>query len=162
MAKTPEGKETFIVKDPWNNYFQVVEDDYVFIDQKCLSGGTVGAMIGVTDIERAFSVYRDVLGYDTVVYDETGVFADFAFMNGGDQKYRRVLLRSSRKPKGAFAELMGNSSSYAWTLPTCRNFVSSANRRASRLRLTAVPTTSVSIWAKQADISPTSKTPTEH
>ena len=110
VAKTPEGKETFIVKDPWNNYFQVVEDDYVFIDEKRLSGGTVGAMIGVTDIERALSVYRDVLGYDTVVYDETGVFDDFAFMNGGNQKYRRVLLRSSRKPKGAFAELMGSSS----------------------------------------------------
>lgn len=109
VVKTPEGKPTFFVKDPWNNYFQVVEDGYVFIDEKRLAGGTVGAMVGVTDIDRSLAVYRDVLGYDEVVYDETGIFNDFGFMNGGDQRYRRVLLRSSREPKGPFAELIGKS-----------------------------------------------------
>ncbi len=110
ISKSPDGTATFIVKDPWNNYFQVVEDKYIFIDEKRNTGGIVGAMIGVTDIERSLAVYRDILGYDKVVYDETGVFEDFAFMNGGTQKYRRVLLKSSRKAKGPFADLYGQSS----------------------------------------------------
>lgn len=109
IVNTPDGKQTFFVKDPWNNYFQIVEDSYIFIDEKRLAGGTVGAMVGVTDIDRALTVYRDVLGYDQIVYDVTGTFNDFSFMNGGDQNYRRVLLRSSREPKGPFAGLIGKS-----------------------------------------------------
>ncbi|MCF0206571.1 MAG: VOC family protein, partial [Bacteroidales bacterium] len=97
LAEMPDGTKTFILKAPWNNYFQVVEDKYLYIDRNQLSGGTVGAMIGVTDIEKSLSVYRDVLGYDTVVYDVTGNFDDLKFMNGGEQKFRRVLLKSSQK-----------------------------------------------------------------
>lgn len=109
LYKTPEGKDTFYVLDPWNNYFQVVEDKNVFINQNLYSGGIAGAMIGVTDIDRALTVYRDILGYDTIVYDKTGVFDDFKYLKGGDQNYRRVLLKSSKKLKGPFAGLCGES-----------------------------------------------------
>ena len=109
VSSMPDGQRCFVVEDPWGNYFQVVEDASIFIEQKTLSGGIVGAMTGCSDIDRTIPLYRDVLGYDRVVYDETGVFDDFAFMRGGSQRYRRVRLASSSPRKGAFVPLFGDS-----------------------------------------------------
>ena len=105
----PLGKPVFYILDPFGNYFQVVEDKSIYIDEKKLTGGCVGAMIGVTDIERSRKVYSTILGYDTVIYDQTGIFDDFGFMHKGNEKYRRVLLSHSQKRKGAFSELFGDS-----------------------------------------------------
>jgi catechol 2,3-dioxygenase-like lactoylglutathione lyase family enzyme len=55
------------------------------------------------------TLYRDILGYDTVLYDETGVFEDFAPLPGGDQKARRMLLEHSKPRKGSFSKLLGPS-----------------------------------------------------
>ena len=109
VSTTPDGKPTFYLLDPFGNYFQVVENKSVYIDEHRLAGGTVGAMIGVSDIEKALSVYQDVLGYDKMIYDETGVFEDWKFLRGGEQQYRRVLLSHSEPFKGAFSELLGKS-----------------------------------------------------
>ena len=105
----PNGTLSFVVKDPWGNYFQVVEDLDVFIFQKHLNGGVAGGMIGCTDIDKSLPLYRDLLGYDEVKYDKTGVFEDFDFMLGGEQRYRRVLLRHTGLREGAFAPLYGRS-----------------------------------------------------
>lgn len=109
LQETPDKKKTFYLLDPFGNYFQIIEDDYIFIDEKRLAGGTIGAMIGVSDIEKSLPVYRDILGYDTVIYDETGVFEDWQFLRGSEQKYRRMLLGRSKPFKGAFSALFGNS-----------------------------------------------------
>lgn len=109
LQSTPDGKACFYMLDPFGNYFQIVEDSYVFVDEKRLAGGVVGAMIGVSDIEKALPVYRDILGYDTIVYDKTEVFHDWAMLKGSEQTYRRVLLKHSRKRKGAFANMFGPS-----------------------------------------------------
>lgn len=106
---TPDGKKCFYLLDPFGNYFQVVEDDYIFIDEKRLAGGAVGAMIGVRDVEKSLPVYQDILGYDTVIYDKTGHFEDWQFLRGGEQTYRRILLGRSKPFKGAFSPLFGNS-----------------------------------------------------
>lgn len=110
ITLTPDGKETFYLQDPFGNYFQIIEDNYIFIDEKRLAGGVVGAMIGVSDIEKALPVYQDILGYDTIVYDKTGIFEDWNYLKGGEQNYRRVLLAHSQKRKGAFADMFGPSS----------------------------------------------------
>lgn len=68
----------------------------------------MGAMIGVSDIDKSMTVYRDILGYDTVVYDKRGTFSDFAFMNGGDCDCRRVLLAYSKPSQGAFAQIFSH------------------------------------------------------
>ncbi|MDR2971712.1 MAG: VOC family protein [Bacteroidales bacterium] len=106
---TPDNLPTLYIYDPFGNYFQVVEDSSLFSDCKRNNGGGIGAQIGVSNIEKALTLYRDVLGYDTLVYDKTGVFEDFVFMHGGEQKYRRVLLKHSEKREGAFSELFGPS-----------------------------------------------------
>ncbi|MBP5205877.1 MAG: VOC family protein [Bacteroidales bacterium] len=105
----PNGMPTFYLYDPNGNLFQVVEDKYVFIDENRYSGGVVGAMIGVTDIDKALTVYRDILGYDTVAYDKNGAFSDWQTLRGGTQRYRRVLLTHSQPFVGPFANLYGES-----------------------------------------------------
>ena len=74
-----------------------------------LSAVSFGVMIGVTDIEKSLTVYRDILGYDQVVYDKTGVFDDWGFMDGSEETYRRVLLTHSETRKGPFSEIFGKS-----------------------------------------------------
>jgi catechol 2,3-dioxygenase-like lactoylglutathione lyase family enzyme len=106
----PDGKEHFFIKDPYNNIFQVVEGTSWFIpERKKLTGAAFGAIIGVSDIENARKVYSGILGYDTVIYDKTGVFEDLKCLPGGDKTFRRVLLMHSRPRLGSFSRLLGSS-----------------------------------------------------
>ncbi|HHU96914.1 MAG: VOC family protein [Bacteroidota bacterium] len=109
VNKSIDGHPTFYMKDPYGNLFQVVQDDYIFKDEKKLTAGVAGATIGVTDIDRAMTVYRDILGYDTIVADETGTFADFKALPAGTRAYRRRLLTHSKPRKGSFSQLFGSS-----------------------------------------------------
>lgn len=111
LCADPSGLPVFWIRDPWGNYFQVVGDKSVLIDRNQLSGGVVGAVIGVRDIERALPLYRDLLGYTSVVYDKEGVFADFEYFPNGGNRFRRVLLTTPEPPKeGAFSQLYGRGS----------------------------------------------------
>jgi catechol 2,3-dioxygenase-like lactoylglutathione lyase family enzyme len=73
------------------------------------TGGSYGAIIGVSDIEKARIVYSDILGYDEVVYDKTGIFSDLAALNGGDTEVRRILLKRSVPFSGPFSKMLGDS-----------------------------------------------------
>lgn len=99
----------FYVKDLYGNIFQVVQSNNFFKKANKLTGATYGALIGVTNIDNARKVYSDILGYDEVVSDREDVFPDFAHLPGGDKKFRRVLLKSSKKREGAFSPLLGDS-----------------------------------------------------
>jgi len=106
----PAGKEHFFVVDPFGNNFQVVEGNSWFkMERKKTTGAAFGAIIGVTNIDRAKKVYCGILGYDQVVYDETGFFDDLKCLAGGDRKFRRVLLRHSVPRKGLLSRLLGSS-----------------------------------------------------
>lgn len=107
--KDPSGKQTFFVKDPFNNIFQIVEGSNWFMNEKKPTGGTCGAVIGVSDIEKALTVYSDILGYDQVVYDVSGSFDDLKNLCGGDKKVRRVLLKTSVPFEGTFNKIFGQS-----------------------------------------------------
>lgn len=106
VGALPDGTPCFYVKDLYGNFFQVVQQDDIFIDEHRLCGGIVGAVAGVTDIEVSMKFYGEILGYDKVVYDETGVFTDWAVMPGARERYRRVLLESTAPRKGAFSGLL--------------------------------------------------------
>ena len=62
-----------------------------------------------SSIEESLVVYRDILGYNEVVYDQTGIFNDYKSIPGGDKEFRRVLLRHSDIKHGAFSPLFGKS-----------------------------------------------------
>ena len=109
MSAAPNKASHYFVKDPYNNIFQIVENDYIFEQTKDVTGGIFGAIIGVSNINESLKVYQDILQYDQIVYDETGVFEDFVGLPGGDNKVRRVLLKHSEQRSGGFAPLFGPS-----------------------------------------------------
>lgn len=104
-----DGHKTFFLKDPFGNIFQVIHEPSVYRDENRLTAGVAGAMIGVTDIERVMPVYRDILGYDTIVSDQSGTFADLKALPAGEGRFRRRLLTHSTPRKGGFSELLGKS-----------------------------------------------------
>jgi len=107
LEKSPDSKSHYFLKDPFDNIFQVVENDYLFENTKSVTGGIYGALIGVSNIDESLKVYQDILEYDEIVYDETGVFKDFSGLPGGDRKVRRILLKHSVMRSGGFAPLLG-------------------------------------------------------
>jgi catechol 2,3-dioxygenase-like lactoylglutathione lyase family enzyme len=108
VKQAPDGRLHFFMRDPYGNIFQFVEDQYIFTDKnKYLNGGTYGAIIGVSNIEESLKVYQDILEYDKIVYDKTGVFEDLESLNGGEQQCRRLLLEHTKARKGAFSPVFG-------------------------------------------------------
>ena len=116
----PDGQEHFFVEDPWGNPFEVVgaadwfstASGSLFFPEKTprtLTGGMYGAVLGVSDMDRSLRFYADVLGYSQVVYDQSGEFGDWHGVEGGFEKYRRVLLRHPERRKGPFSRLLGDS-----------------------------------------------------
>jgi len=105
----PAGRWTCYVEDPNGNYFQIVEGRSWFAKSKHPSkcGGVAGAFIGVSNMEKSLSFYRDLLGYENQVYDVQQVFEDFKSMPRGAQAFRRVLLSHSKVREGYFAQLLG-------------------------------------------------------
>jgi catechol 2,3-dioxygenase-like lactoylglutathione lyase family enzyme/uncharacterized glyoxalase superfamily protein PhnB len=109
ISKTPSNNKHFFLKDPYENIWEVKEHPEVFKKESAVNGGVFGTVIGVKNIEESLVVYRDVLAFDEMVYDETGVFNDFVGIPGGKQEFRRVLLRHSDVKNGAFSGLFGKS-----------------------------------------------------
>lgn len=109
VVKNPIGRDHFYVRDPYGNIFEIVEGESWFKKNGRLTGGMYGCVIGVTDMEAAKTFYKNVLGYDVVVYQEEGQFTDFQQITGGNNTFERVLLRHSQERKGAFSRLLGAS-----------------------------------------------------
>jgi catechol 2,3-dioxygenase-like lactoylglutathione lyase family enzyme len=109
ITTSPTGQRQFFMKDPYGNLFQLEEDGYVFIDEKKTTGGANGAVIGVSDMERSLPFYKQLLGYDRVVSDQTDVFADLKCLPGGEKTLRRVILERSKPIEGPLSGIMGTS-----------------------------------------------------
>ena len=109
IMTSPAGQKEFFMKDPYGNLFQIEQDDYVFIDEKKLTGGANGAVIGVSDIDCSLPFYTRLLEYDKVVLDQTGVFEDLEALEGGNAQLRRVILERSKPIEGPLSRIMGTS-----------------------------------------------------
>jgi catechol 2,3-dioxygenase-like lactoylglutathione lyase family enzyme len=104
-----EGRKLFYVKDPYGNIFQVLPGKSWMREEKKLTGGAYGAILGCSDIDRSMDFYKSILGYDVVVYDKTGTFDDLKDLPGGNHTFRRVLLTHSKKRRGPLSPLFGES-----------------------------------------------------
>ncbi len=107
VSRDPGGKAHFFMKGPFGNIYQVIDDAHWFKRSGWVTGGTCACLIGVSDMDRSKPFYTDILGFDTVLYDEEGVFDDFTALPGGGDRIRRVLLVPSQEPQGAFSRLIG-------------------------------------------------------
>lgn len=104
LHQLPNGEFTFWTLDPYRNLFQIVKGDSWFKKSSDATGGVCGAVIGVSDIDTALPLYTNVLGFDDVIYDETGTFSDL----DDTHEFRRILLRKAQKDEGAFSRLFGH------------------------------------------------------
>ena len=109
LSNLPTGQPTFTLKDPDGNIFQYIPYPSKYTDSGHHSLGAAGCSIGVSDMDTALGLYRDVLGYDQVIFDQTGTFEDWSGLPGGEQQYRRVFLTQSQQPGGGFAKVTGKS-----------------------------------------------------
>ncbi len=111
VESSPNSAERYFwVKDPYDNLYQIIEvKNGWFQKNDQLTGGVYGVMMGTTDIERTTALFRNVLGYDQVVYEKTDAFVDFKPLTGGHYPCSRILLRHSQTRVGGFAPLLGPS-----------------------------------------------------
>ncbi len=109
VGRTPWGDATFWLQDPDGIWFQVVPDTGNFAALRHPSSGGMGCTIGVSDIDQAMALYGKELGYDEVLWDESGVFSDWAALPRGGERYRRVRLRPRKPAGGGFSPIIGNT-----------------------------------------------------
>lgn len=106
LHPSPTGDLYFWITDADGNFFSIAEDTSWFKKNAGKNGGVYGAVIGVSDMDASLNFYRNLLGIDQIVYDETAAFADVPGNNA--EKFRRVILRKEQATVGAFANLLGN------------------------------------------------------
>jgi catechol 2,3-dioxygenase-like lactoylglutathione lyase family enzyme len=104
-CSAPDGSQYLVMRDPFGNLFQIVEESSWFRANNEMLGGVCGVTIGVSDIDKALPLYKTALGIDTVTYDKTGTFED---LDTGIQ-YRRILLHKAQSANGAFSRLFGHT-----------------------------------------------------
>lgn len=88
ISKDPAGNDHFFMKDIYGNMWEVKNQEGVFRKkEKSLSGGVLGTVIGVKDMDTSLKVYQEILQYDEIVYDKTDVFEDYKGIPGGDKNF---------------------------------------------------------------------------
>ncbi len=107
LETSPENRAHFWLKDCRGNMLQIVPNDSWFRPNEYLTGGVCGAVIGVSNMDKAIQFYANTLQIDQIVYDETGMFEDFGFPEANRHVFRRVLLRKTLGEAGAFGKLLG-------------------------------------------------------
>lgn len=109
IVNDPSGNPHFFMKDLFGNCWEFVQHSSFFKKTEATNGGIFGAIIGVKNIDESIFVYRDILKYDTIVYDQTSTFPDLSGVPGGKNRYRRVLLKHSETKSGPFSPIFGDS-----------------------------------------------------
>lgn len=109
ITTTPYGKKHFFVEDLYGNPFEIIEDEVWFGKGMLNTGGPVGMIIGVSDVQRSAAFYKTVLGYDKVVFEGESAYADLNGLNGGERTVKRMVLTHSKPRVGPFSKLFGNS-----------------------------------------------------
>jgi len=109
ISNSPAGGKHFFLEDPYGNLFEITEDDAWFGKGLKNTGGPVGMMIGVSDIEKSIKFYSDILGYDKTLFKGEQSFDDLSVLPGGAVTCKRAILTHSKPRQGPFSKLFGNS-----------------------------------------------------
>lgn len=93
-----------------NLLFQIIDSkDNFFAHFGKFNSGIEGAIIGVSDIQKSAEFYKNILGYNKVIFKEEGIFNDFKNIKGGDRKYKRMILQQSENQNFKYRYFLGNS-----------------------------------------------------
>jgi catechol 2,3-dioxygenase-like lactoylglutathione lyase family enzyme len=104
----PDDRPHFWLKDSYGNHFNIVEGDEWFKTGNNICGGVVGAVIGVSNMDKAVNFYKEVLGISEVIYKGTAPMMDAPSEQEAGQVFERVLLKKQVANKGAFSKLLGS------------------------------------------------------
>jgi catechol 2,3-dioxygenase-like lactoylglutathione lyase family enzyme len=107
VSERIDGSKHYYLTDPHGFWFELVESEDWF-GPSSYGGGVGGAVIGVSDVDRAMKLYGGVLGYDQIIQDKVGVVEEWGDIPGGNERYRRVILKRSKPNKGPLSELLGS------------------------------------------------------
>ncbi len=109
LLQNPAGEPHFYVRDLFGNYFDIIPGREWFRKPITHCGGVAGSGIGVGMMEKSLTFYRDVLGFDKLIFDGKGIFDDLAYLPGGNKSFRRVILERSKQVSGTFSRLLGQN-----------------------------------------------------
>lgn len=107
VVKNPAGTKHFYVRDENGNWFNIVESPNQFSNDKGITGGVYGMVIGVSSMEKSLKFYRELLGFDTIVGEANEIPEDLKGIPGSNHKMRRVILTQSNPAVGPFNPLLG-------------------------------------------------------
>jgi catechol 2,3-dioxygenase-like lactoylglutathione lyase family enzyme len=109
ISTNPLGNKHFFIEDPFGNLFEIVEDKVWFGQGLKDTGGPIGMLIGVSDLNKSLKFYSEILGYDKVLFKGENVFEDLGVLPGGKSFLKRAIITHSKTPEGPFAKLFGTS-----------------------------------------------------
>lgn len=89
----PDDRPHLWLKDRYGNHFDIVEGDDWFKTGKGVCAGVAGAVIGVSDMNKALSFYKDMLGIDEIIYSGEAPMIDVPDPQSSGEFFRRVLLK---------------------------------------------------------------------
>jgi catechol 2,3-dioxygenase-like lactoylglutathione lyase family enzyme len=101
-----DGRINFWVQDVYDNWFNIIQSTNIFKENNNHCAGVCGAVIAVSDMDKAIHFYSNVLGINNIVYDYEHIENEIPTSMG--RKFRKVLLQKTTSNKGAFASLLGN------------------------------------------------------
>jgi catechol 2,3-dioxygenase-like lactoylglutathione lyase family enzyme len=104
----------FYFKDLYGNPFKVVEYPEHFSRTKVPVGGVFGAVIGVSDMEKSVSFYKNVLGFREIQSDETKTWDDLLFLQKENYPVQKVILFKPNENKGPFSPVLGSNIIELW------------------------------------------------
>ena len=107
VSTRPDHRASFWVRDLYGNPYEVVESPIHFVNKRHPLGGAYGMIVGCSDLGASRRFYADVLGFDQVVFETEESSSGLRAMPGGERAVRRVLLRRTSPPEGAFAPVLG-------------------------------------------------------
>ncbi|MDB5248840.1 MAG: glyoxalase/bleomycin resistance protein/dioxygenase [Segetibacter sp.] len=107
LFESPDDRLHFWLTDPYGNCFNIVEGDEWFKAGNGICGGVVGAVIGVSNLEKSIEFYKNVLGIDEVIYKGSAPAIDLPARQQQGQQFKRALLKKQVSNKGAFSKLLG-------------------------------------------------------
>ena len=107
VMATPDGQPHCWLTDSYGNHFEIVESDDWFKKENTITGGVTGAVIGVSNMEKAVHFYKELLGIDTIAYQCTEPFTDGPGEQHTGEVFNRVLLKKEMSARGAFSKLLG-------------------------------------------------------
>jgi len=98
----------FYTQDLYGNRIKIMEAKTWHTNLRLHSGGIMGAVIGVSDLNKSIDFYKKVLGYDVIEY-EYSCRSNLLDTEASNYNLDVVRLKHSDKKSGVFSKLLGPS-----------------------------------------------------